>query len=121
MTPEVWAKLLRNQNSTTGFSDLHMMSTLTDINGGKMIKSMNVTKHLLPTVEASASEANMVVIDPKDPQGAPTVVILEGYALSNLAHSPEAAVASKGKIIWSGCAAVLRPEAVTWEENITYA
>ena len=121
VTPGVWGKLLSNKNATTQASDLQLIAGMEDGNGNRLFKSINVTKHLLPTVEASASEANWAVIDPKDPQGGPTVVILEGYPIMGLSHSPEAAIASKGKIVWSGCVGVLRPDAITWDENITYA
>lgn len=121
VTPGVWGKLLSNKNATTQESDLKLIATMEDGNGNRLFKSINVTKHLLPTVEASATEANWVVIDPKDPQGGPTVAILEGFPISNIPNSPMAAVASSGKLVWSGVSGVLRPSAITWDENITYA
>lgn len=121
MTPGVWGRSMQNQNATTGLSDMKLIKeNMIDVNGNQLFKSFNVTKHLLPTVEASATEANWVIIDPKDPQGHPTVVILESYPITNYTNSQRAAIASSGKIVWSGCAAVLRTGAITWDENITF-
>lgn len=121
MTPQIHGTFISKQNSTTGVSDYSLMQDLVDTKGSKMLKSWNVTKHLIPTVEASGSEANMVMIDPKDSNGAPTIIIGEAYPLHSIPDSARAAVAASGKIVWAGIVGVIRPEAVTWEENITYS
>ena len=120
MTPEVWSQLNVNRNATTGRTDLSIMLEAVDMFGNKMIQGIRVTKALLPTVEASGSEANWAVIDPKDQNGSPTIVLLEAYPLSALHTPPIAGIQSSGKIVWAGVAAVIRPEAITLEQDIVY-
>jgi len=122
ITPGPYGRMIQNLNATTNLSDLQLMESAVDVNGKKFIKSLSVTKHLLPTIEASGTEANWAVIDPIDQNGNPTIMVGEAYPLSNLSDKGlEAGIAAKGMIIWAGVVGVLRPEAITWDENITYA
>lgn len=121
-TPHVYSKLITNANATSYFkSDLALIMAMKDGEGNRIFKSITPTKHLIPTVEASASEANLVVIDPKDVNGAPTILLGESYPVMNVPNRPRAAVSASGKIVFAGVAGVLRPKAITWDENITYA
>lgn len=117
VTPLVWAQLLSNKNATTGLSDWMIMLDERDTEGSKLVRSINVTKGPLNAAE-TGSTGKMVVIDRKNPDGSPTIVIGEEYAISNHPNKGEA-MAISGKIIWSGVIGVLRPDAVAIDVDVT--
>ena len=120
MTPMAFATYLANVNATTDVSDIQLMRGAIDVNGSRIVKSISLSKHLIPTVEASGTESVVCAIDTKDQNGKPTILIGEAYPLHGMVNSPRAAVAASGKIVWAGCAGVLKAEAIAWDENITY-
>ena len=117
MTPLVRSALGKNLNSTTHITDIERMQSMVDENGNKILRGMFVTPYLINATETS-STGSMVMIDPKTPMGEPTVVIGEVYPVTHYPTSQNS-LFIKGKIIWAGCAMVLRPKAITIETDIT--
>jgi len=116
MTPDVYAQLAQNFNSTTHWSDIERMQGMIDLKGNKILEGMDVT-HYLIKAEAVADNGSMLVFQRKTPDGEPTCVILESYPVT---HYPtqQSALGIKGKVLWNGCAANMRPEFFSLETAV---
>lgn len=117
ITPLVYAQLLVNQNATTRMSDIERMHSMVDIDGNKILRSFKVTPHLLGIAETT-SEGAMLMCDRKTPDGEPTAVIGDEYPIAHYPTSQNP-LGVKGKVLWAGCACVLRPYAFTLATSIT--
>ena len=117
ISPLVKSQLVQNMNSTTHITDLERMQSMVDEKGNKILISMDTTPFLINKTETTSLGA-MVLIDPKTSLNEPTVAIGEEYPVT---HYPttQNPLYIKGKVIWSGCALVLRPKAVSIAEAIT--
>ena len=118
ITPLVYSALTKNQNSTTHIHDIERMQSMIDINGGKLLRNMDVTKYLLNTAETTSTGA-AVLFDRKTPGGEPTCVIGDEYPVAHYPTSQNS-LGIKGKVLWAGIPCVLRPTAFTKDEAITY-
>lgn len=118
-SPLVYKQFIANQNSTTHETDIQQLHRSTDIKGNKMLRNIDVSKHLIGAAE-TATTSNITLLDRRDPNGNPTIVIGEGYPISNLPFKQHA-MAQSGLIVWSGCVAVIRPAAVTQDAAVKYA
>lgn len=116
MTPDIYAQLIQNFNSTTHISDIERMKAMTDLSGNKILEGLDVTHYLIKAA-AQADNGAMMMFQRKTPDGEPTAVILESYPVS---HYPtqQSALGIKGKVLWMGCAAVLRSAAFTQETSV---
>jgi len=116
MTPDVYAQLAQNFNSTTHISDIERMMAMVDLKGNKILEGMDVT-HYLIAAAATADNGSMLMFQRKTPEGEPTCIILEAYPVS---HYPVqmSALGIKGKVLWGGCAARLRDDAFTLETDV---
>lgn len=117
ISPLVKSQLMRNMNATTHITDLERMQSMVDEKGNQILKAIDTTAYIINAAETTSTGA-MVMIDSKTPLGEPTVAIGEEYPIT---HYPttQNPLYIKGKVIWSGCALVLRPKAITIAEAIT--
>lgn len=117
ISPLSYAQLIQNQNSTTHITDIERMHSMVDINGGKILRNMDITKYLLGTAETTSTGC-MVMFDRKTPQGEPTCLIGEEFPI---AYHPitRSRLGTSGKVIWAGIPLVLRPYAFTQDAAIT--
>lgn len=118
ITPGVYSQLTANLNSTTHISDIERMHSMVDINGGKLLRNMDVTQYLLGTAETT-STGGFMMFDRKTPAGEPTCVIGEEYPIAQYPIS-RSRLGTNGKIVWAGIPCVLRPYAFTYDTAITY-
>lgn len=117
MSPGCYAQLVQNQNSTTHITDIERMHSMVDIKGGKLLRNMDITKHLIGTAETTSTGA-MIMFDRKTPAGEPTAFIGEEYPI---AYYPitRSELVSAGKVVWAGIPIVLRPLAFSQDAAIT--
>ncbi len=118
MSPQVYAQLAANQNTTTHIHDIERMQSMIDLNGNKLLRNLDVTPYLNGTAESGAN-GSVIMFDRKTPGGEPTCVIGEEYPISHYPTSQNQ-LHIKGKILWAGIPCVLRPTAFTMDESITY-
>ncbi|MCP4651708.1 MAG: hypothetical protein GY853_16725 [PVC group bacterium] len=116
MTPDVYGQLAQNFNSTTHISDIERMHAMIDLDGNKILEGLDSTKYLI-ALEAVADNGSMLMFQRKTPAGEPTAVVLESYPV---AHYPtqHSSLGIKGKILWMGCAATMRPDFFTLETAV---
>ena len=108
ITPEIYGQLAQNFNTTTHWSDIERMHAMIDLRGNKILEGMDVTHYLIKTA-SSGDTGSMLMFQRKTPDGEPTAVILEAYPVT---HYPtqHSSLGIKGKVLWMGCSANLRPE-----------
>jgi len=117
-SPEVYSCFLGNQNATTSKSDWQLMTEMIDTNGKKLLKSINISKHLIGAAESSTTGC-FVMLDTKTPNGGPTILIGEEYPVSHEMHRGLGPRLIGGKAYWSGVSGVLYPTAITQDAAIT--
>lgn len=119
MTPDVYAQLVQNFNSTTHISDIERMKAMVDLKGNKVLEALDVT-HYLINAAAEADNGAMLMFQRKTNMGEPTCVIMESYPV---AHYPTqmSSLGIRGKVLWMGCGAVLRMAAFTKETSVDLA
>jgi len=116
MSPGPYAQLAQNFNSTTHWSDIERMQAMIDLKGNKILESMDATHYLIKTAEGAAT-GSFVAFQRKTPDGEPTAAILEAYPVT---HYPtqHSSLGIKGKVLWMGAAANMRPEFFTLETAV---
>jgi len=116
MTPDVYAQLAQNFNSTTHISDIERMKAMVDLQGNKILEGLDVT-HYLIAAAATADNGAIVMFQRKTPEGEPTAVLMEAYPVS---HYPTqmTSLGIKGKVLWMGNGSVLRLAAFTEETAV---
>jgi len=116
MTPDCYAQLAQNFNSTTHISDIERMRGMIDLNGNKILENLDVT-HYLIAAAATADNGAMLCMQRKTPEGEPTAIIMEAYPVS---HYPTqmTSLGIKGKVLWMGNGSVLRMAAFTEETAV---
>lgn len=104
-TPSCYGQAMINQNATTQQTDLERILGMTDENEQKLIDRIYTTPHLGNNTD------EMCLIKPQDPAGGPTAMAVESYPLW---HYPinTTSLGIRGKILWMGAAAVIRPNAI---------
>lgn len=116
MTPDIYGQLAQNFNSTTHISDIERMHAMIDLQGNKILEGMDVTKYLIKAASV-ADNGSMLMFQRRTPANEPTAVVLESYPV---AHYPtqHSSLGIKGKVLWMGCAANLRPDFFTLETSV---
>jgi len=116
MSTHVYAQLFGNVNTTTHMTDIQMMYAMVDLAGNRILEGMDISPYLTAAAE-SGDTGSMFMFQRKTPDGEPTAVILESYPVS---HYPtqQNDLGIKGKVLWMGCAAVLRAAAFTLETSV---
>jgi len=116
MTPDVYGQLAQNFNSTTHWSDIERMQSMIDLHGQKILEGMDVTHYLIKAA-AAADNGSMLMFQRKTPDGEPTAAILEAYPVT---HHPtqHSSLGIKGKVIWMGCSANMRPTFFALETSV---
>lgn len=116
ITPDVYGQLVQNFNSTTHWSDIERMHQMIDLHGNKILEGMDVT-HYLINASAVADNGSMLMFQRKTPDGEPTAVVLEAYPVT---HYPtqHSSLGIKGKIIWMGASANMRPTFFALETSV---
>lgn len=118
MTGYAYAALVKNQNATTGQTDLERMKAMVDKNGVGILRAIHVTEYLTNSATSATGTDNaMLMFDRRTPKGEPTCVIGDEYSVAHYPTS-QSALGIKGKVLYAGIPCVLRPYAFNAEASI---